>query len=251
IETNIGGYHRVRWARGVLTPSPCVTDSRTLILWSQDPVPSFVRFSDIPFPYGINILVATLFIFRERATAGDSAGDYLSKSILAFVCFFYWVFIYSFMCLHFVYICVSCLFPVCISCLLSACIWTILWVSVEATYFHCLQVGWDCFYEVKGPIPRPELTHRTPRIEWIVMTPMRCQVLSSAIMRPTPNRGPNGVSLLACRCNNIGASGGLITLVAILTYLDLDYTCEWGGIYMTGTVGDYSVMMVTIVPMVP
>src|SRR3954462_12939344 len=68
METNIGGYHRVRWARGVLIPSPCVTDSRTLILWSQDPVPSFARFSDIPFPYGINILVATLFIFRERAT---------------------------------------------------------------------------------------------------------------------------------------------------------------------------------------
>src|SRR3954464_15632742 len=68
METNIGGYHRVRWARGVLIPSPCVTDFRTLILWSQDLVPSFVRFSDIPFPYGINILVATLFIFRERAT---------------------------------------------------------------------------------------------------------------------------------------------------------------------------------------
>src|SRR4051812_19435176 len=87
----------------MLIPSPCVTDSRTLILWSQDPVPSFVRFSDIPFPYGINILVATLFIFRERAIAGDSAGDYLSKSILAFVCFVYWVFIYLFMCLHLVY----------------------------------------------------------------------------------------------------------------------------------------------------
>src|SRR3954470_9764347 len=52
----------------MLIPSPCVTDSRTLILWLQDLVPSFVRFSDIPFPYGINILVATLFIFRERAT---------------------------------------------------------------------------------------------------------------------------------------------------------------------------------------
>src|SRR3954469_9812804 len=109
IETNIGGYHRVRWARGVLIPSPCVTDSRTLILWSQDPVPSFARFSDIPFPYGINILVATLFIFRERATAGDSAGDYLSKSILAFVCFVYWVFIYLFMCLHLVYMFTSCI----------------------------------------------------------------------------------------------------------------------------------------------
>src|SRR3954469_20787523 len=70
METNIGGYHRVRWARGVLIPSPCVTDFRTLILWSQDPVPFFVRFSYIPFPYGINILVATLFIFRERATHG-------------------------------------------------------------------------------------------------------------------------------------------------------------------------------------
>src|SRR3954471_23894000 len=116
--------------------------------------------------------------------------------------------------------------------------------------FSVCRLG-GMFYEVKGPIPRPELTHRIPRIEWIVMTPMRCQVLSSAIMRPTPSRGPNGVSLLACRCNNIGASGGLITLVAILTYPDLDYTCEWGGIYMTGTVGDYSVMMVTIVPMVP
>src|SRR3954464_2590167 len=66
METNIGGYHRVRWARGVLIPSPCVTDFRTLILWSQDPVPYFVRFSDIPFPYGINILVATLlFIFAS------------------------------------------------------------------------------------------------------------------------------------------------------------------------------------------
>src|SRR3954463_1890736 len=116
METNIGGYHRVRWARGVLIPSPCVTDFRTLILWSQDPVPSFVRFSDIPFPYGINILVATLFIFRERATAGDSAGDYLSKSILAIVCcFFYWVFI-CVLCLYLVYM-FACLFSACISCL--------------------------------------------------------------------------------------------------------------------------------------
>src|SRR3954470_1818619 len=63
----------------MLIPSPCVTDSRTLILWSQDPVPSFVRFSDIPFPYGINILVATLFIFRERATTGKTS------SILSYV----------------------------------------------------------------------------------------------------------------------------------------------------------------------
>src|SRR3954469_7812889 len=109
METNIGGYHRVRWARGVLIPSPRVTDSRTLILWSQDLVPSFVRFSDIPFPYGINILVATLFIFRERATAGDSAGDYLSKSILAFVCFIvlgvYLFYVYIlYICLHVYYL---------------------------------------------------------------------------------------------------------------------------------------------------
>src|SRR3954466_1086791 len=106
-----------------------------MILWSQDPVPSFVRFSDIPFPYGINKLVATLFIFRERATAGDSAGDYLSKSILAFVCFFYWVF------LCFVYMFISCIYA-CISCLLSACIWTILWVPVGASYFSTLFCRW-------------------------------------------------------------------------------------------------------------
>src|SRR4051812_2577827 len=99
----------------MLIPSPCVTDSRTLILWSQDPVPSFVRFSDIPFPYGINILVATLFIFRERATAGDSAGDYLSKSILALVCFFYWVFICFYV--YTLYICLHVYFSACISCL--------------------------------------------------------------------------------------------------------------------------------------
>src|SRR3954462_8190318 len=142
METNIGGYHRVRWARGVLIPSPRVTDSRTLILWSQDPVPSFVRFSGIPFPYGINILVATLFIFRERATAGDSAGDYLSKSILAFVCLFYWVFLCLFMFTSCIYACISYLFLACISCLLSACIWTILWVPMRTTYFLCLQVGW-------------------------------------------------------------------------------------------------------------
>src|SRR3954468_17787581 len=178
----------------------------------------------------------------------DLCWSVLSESILAFVCLFIGCFFVCLLiCLHVVYMLAHHVyFSACISCLLSACIWTILWVSVEATYFHCLQVGWDCFYEVKGPIPRPELTHRTPRIEWIVMTPMRCQVLSSAIMRPTPSRGPNGVSLLACRCNNIGASGGLITLVAILTYPDLDYTCEWGGIYMTGTAGDYSVLLVTI-----
>src|SRR4051812_12851495 len=97
-------------------------------------------------------------------------------------------------------------------------------------HIFSLFAGWvGCFYEVKGPIPRPELTHRIPRIEWIVMTPMRCQVLSSAIMRPTPSRGSNGVSSLACRCNNGGISRELITLVAILTYPDLDYTCEWGG----------------------
>src|SRR3954464_9408488 len=116
METNIGGYHRVRWARGVLTPSPCVTDSRTLILWSQDPVPSFVRFSDIPFPYGINILVATLFFFRERATAGDSAGDYLSKSILAFVCFIL-LGVYLFFYVYILYICLHVLFSAYISCL--------------------------------------------------------------------------------------------------------------------------------------
>src|SRR4051812_38231070 len=128
----------------MLIPSPRVTDSRTLILWSQDPVPYFVRFPGIPFPYGINILVATLFIFRERATAGDSAGDYLSKSILAFVCFFYWVFIlFVYVFTFCIYACISCLFPACISCLLSACIWTILWAPVGATYFLCLQVGWD------------------------------------------------------------------------------------------------------------
>src|SRR3954469_6016956 len=115
METNIGGYHRVRWARGVLIPSPCVTDSRTLILWSQDPVPSFARFSDIPFPFGINILVATLFIFRERATAGDSAGESLSKSILAFVCFIL-LGVYLFLCLYLVYM-FACLFSACISCL--------------------------------------------------------------------------------------------------------------------------------------
>src|SRR3954466_16028631 len=212
METNIGGYHRVRWARGVLIPSPRVTDFRTLILWSQDLVPSFVRFSDIPFPYGINILVATLFIFRERATAGDSAGDYLSKSILAFVCFVYWVFIYLFMCLHLVYMFTSCIY-VCISCLLSACIWTILWVPVGATYFSALfcRLG-GMLYEVKGPIPRPELTHRIPRIEWIVMTPTECQVLLIAIMRPTTSRDSNEIPLLACICNNDGVSGELLTL---------------------------------------
>src|SRR3954470_21169296 len=109
----------------MLIPSPCVTDSRTLILWSQDPVPYFVRFSDIPFPYGINILVATLFIFRERATAGDSAGDYLSKSILAFVCFIL-LGVYLFLCLYLIYM-FACLFSACISWLFSACtscIWT-------------------------------------------------------------------------------------------------------------------------------
>src|SRR3954464_6087656 len=115
METNIGGYHRIRWARGVLIPSPCATDFHTLILWSQDPVPSFVRFSNIPFPYGINILVATLFIFCERATAGDSAGDYLSKSILAFVCFIL-LGVYLFLCLYLVYM-FACLFSACISCL--------------------------------------------------------------------------------------------------------------------------------------
>src|SRR3954463_15586130 len=185
METNIGGYHRVRWARGVLIPSPCVTDFRTLILWSQDPVPSFVRFSDIPFPYGINILVATLFIFRERATAGDSAGDYLSKSILAFVCFFYWVFVYLCMCLHSVY-------------MLAYHVYFLLAYHVYFPHASGLYYGspWGphifsvcrlggMFYEVKGPIPRPELTHRIPRIEWIVMTPTECQVLLIAIMRPT------------------------------------------------------------------
>src|SRR3954470_9047648 len=141
--------------------------------------------------------------------------------------FVYWVFLclfaYMFTCC--IYACTSCLFSACISC-----IWTILWVPVGTTYFSALfcRLG-GMLYEVKGPIPRPELTHRIPRIEWIVMTPMRCQVLSSAIMRPTPSRGSNGVSSLACRCNNGGISGELITLVAILTYLDLDYTREWGG----------------------
>src|SRR3954463_11658940 len=114
METNIGGYHRIRWARGVLIPSPCITDSRTLILWSQDPVPSFVRFSGIPFPYGINILVATLFIFREHATAGDSAGDVdrpvlvqswrVDPSLCLFVCLlgvFVCLFVYMlYICLH-------------------------------------------------------------------------------------------------------------------------------------------------------
>src|SRR3954466_2761793 len=112
-------------ARGVLIPSPCVTDSRTLILWSQDPVPSFVRFSDIPFPYGINILVATLFIFRERATAGDSAGDDLSKSILAFVCFIL-LGVYLFLSISCIYVCmfIFCLHIMFISAYTS-CIWII------------------------------------------------------------------------------------------------------------------------------
>src|SRR3954469_7812621 len=55
---------------------------------------------------GINILVATLFTFGERATADDSAGDvidlcwsFLSESILAFVfsfirCFFVCLYVY-------------------------------------------------------------------------------------------------------------------------------------------------------------
>src|SRR4051812_7583450 len=65
----------------------------------------FVRFSDIPFPYGINILVATLLVFRERATAGDSAGDYLSKSILAFVCFILLGVYLFFMSISCIYVC--------------------------------------------------------------------------------------------------------------------------------------------------
>src|SRR4051812_28595807 len=68
------------------------------------------------------------------------------------------------------------------------------------------------FYEVKGPIPRPELTHRIPRIEWIVMTPTECQVLLIAIMRPTTSRDSNGIPLLACICNDDGVSGELLTL---------------------------------------
>src|SRR3954463_2361899 len=65
------------------------------VLWSKDLVLVRVRLADIPFPYGINILVATLIPFFAVATAGDSAGDVidlcwsiLSESILAFVCFF-------------------------------------------------------------------------------------------------------------------------------------------------------------------
>src|SRR3954463_12948909 len=115
METNIGGYHRIRWARGVLIPSPCITDSRTLILWSQDLVPSFVRFSDIPFLYGINILVATLFIFRERATAGDSAGE-LPKQVDPSLCLFYFIGCLFVLCLYLVYM-FACLFSACISCL--------------------------------------------------------------------------------------------------------------------------------------
>src|SRR3954466_6059651 len=143
METNIGGYHRIRWARGVLIPSPCVTDFRTLILWSQDLVPSFVRFSDIPFPYGINILVATLFIFRERALAGDSAGEYLSKSILAFVCFILLGVYLFFMSISCIYVCmfIFCLHIMFISACTS-CIWTILWVPVGATYFSGLFCRW-------------------------------------------------------------------------------------------------------------
>src|SRR3954466_4214938 len=156
METNIGGYHRIRWARGVLIPSPCVTDSRTLILWSQDLVPSFVRFSDIPFPYGINILVATLFIFRERATAGDSAGDYLSKSILAFVCFIL-LGVYLFY-VYILYICLHVLFSACISCLflLAHHAYGLYFVFL-GVFCSVLQVGGLC--EVKGPLPRP-VTHR-------------------------------------------------------------------------------------------
>src|SRR3954471_8371809 len=105
--------------------------------------------------------------------------------------------------------------------------------------FSVCRLG-GMFYEVKGPIPRPELTHRIPRIKWIVMTPMRCQVLSSAIMRPTPSRGSNGVSSLACRCNNGGTSGGLITLVAMLTYPDLDSPVSGKGIIFFAGAGTCS-----------
>src|SRR3954469_15096268 len=151
METNIGGYHRVRWARGVLIPSPCVTDFRTLILWSQDLVPSFVRFSDIPFPYGINILVATLFIFRERATAGDSAGDYLSKSILTFVCFIL-LGVYLFcLCLYLVYM-FACLF------LLAHHASELYYWSPWGPHIFLLCFAGGGFCEVKGPLPRPSDT---------------------------------------------------------------------------------------------
>src|SRR3954470_22877447 len=75
----------------MLIPSPRVTDSLTLFLWSCDRC--FVLwFAGIPFLFRINMLVATLLIFAV-ATAGDSAGDIstccwsgLSESILALVC---------------------------------------------------------------------------------------------------------------------------------------------------------------------
>src|SRR3954467_12589057 len=75
------------------------------VLWSKDLVLIRVRFPGIPFPYGINILVATLIPFFAVATAGDSAGDVLSKSILAFVCFIllgvYLFYVYIlYICLH-------------------------------------------------------------------------------------------------------------------------------------------------------
>src|SRR3954464_9829464 len=80
--------------------------------------------------------------------------------------------------------------------------------------FSVCRLG-GMFYEVKGPIPRPELTHRIPRIEWIIMTPTECQGFFIAIMRPTTSRGSNEIPLLACICDNDGVSGELITLEAI------------------------------------
>src|SRR3954468_18650715 len=123
-----------------------------------------------------------------------------------------------------IYAYTSCLFSACISC-----IWTTLWVPVGTTYFSALfcRLG-GMFYEVKGPIPRPKLTYRIPRIEWIVMTPTECQVLLIAIMRPTTSRGSNGIPSLACICNDDGVSGELLTLVTFLTYHILDPTCERG-----------------------
>ena len=66
---------------GVLIPSPCVTDSLTLSLWSRDHV--FSRFTlSVSFPsFGINNarwrLCCSYFPagFSRNATAGDSAGE--------------------------------------------------------------------------------------------------------------------------------------------------------------------------------
>src|SRR4051812_9791688 len=142
----------------MLIPSPCVTDSRTLILWSQDPVPSFVSFPGIPFPYGINILVATLFIFSRACDSWRLCWG-LPKQVDPSLCllFVYWVFICFYV--YILYVCLHVYF------LLAYHVYFCLHI-MHLDYimgprgghiFFCfvLHVG---VFEVKGPLPRPSDT---------------------------------------------------------------------------------------------